>query len=44
MTNGCGLERLEFINRFTSILPGDPETRNYCRQLAGGGTSFASVF
>lgn len=35
MTKGCGLERIEFINRFTSILPGDPEPKNYCRQVAG---------
>lgn len=34
MTHGCGLERLEFINRFTRILPGDPESKNDCRQVA----------
>lgn len=35
MTNVCGLDQLEFINRFVSQLPSDPEPDNLCRQVSG---------
>lgn len=33
--NGCSLDSLRFINRFSRELPADPVTDNYCRQVSG---------
>jgi len=42
MRHECGLDQIEFINRFTRELPGDPESQNFCRQVTGALYSHVS--
>src|SRR3984893_1173338 len=42
LSEGTDLATLEFDDTFTKALPGDPETRNFVRQVAGASYSRAT--